>query len=233
MSQTQALYRLQKLDLENDSKRKRAHEIIAILDQDSVLRKAKDAVDAVNSQLHPKESRAKDLNLEIQTVTDQSKQLSQRLYGNTVSNPKELEDIQNKIAERKRRREQLENDLLEVMIEVEDLQSQLAEATEQYQAVKAERASEHAQLKAELKTLKADIVELKTARKTAASDISKQNRVLYKELRTRKQGQPVAKLMGDSCAVCGVRQTTTLAQQVRQDQEIIFCSSCGRILVAF
>lgn len=232
MSQTHALYRLQRLDLEIDGRRKRAHEIIDLLDQDSELREAQKAVTTLQTQLQPKETRVTDLNLELQTVADNVKQLSARLYDRSVSNPKELEDIKNKIDERQRRREKLEHDLLETMLEIDDLKSTLMDATAHLNIIKTERASDHDALKAEFKHLKDELETLKSERTTAAQAVTKQNRVLYKELRAKRQGQAVAPMKGDSCTVCGVSQTTTLAQQVRQDQNIVFCSSCGRILVA-
>lgn len=232
MSQPHALYRLQRLDLAIDARRKRAHEIIALLDQDSELRDAQNAVADLQSQLHPKETQVTDLNLEIQTVADNVKQLSTRLYDRSMSNPKELEDIKNKLEERQRRHEKLEHDLLETMFETDELKSALADATTRLNSVKAERASDHDALKAEFKRLKNDLETLKEERTAAAQAVTKQYRALYKELRAKKQGQAVAVMKGDSCTVCGVSQTTTLAQKVRQDQDIVFCSSCGRILVA-
>ncbi len=232
MSQTKALFRLQQLDLAVQAKRNRALEIKAIIEEDSVLRQAQANVDDLEAALRPKETRARDLTLEMKTVSEQSKQLGDRLYGGSVGNPKELEDIQNKIAERNRRHEHLENSMLEVMIEIENLQGELSEARQHLDRVKSERASEHKALRAEFEQLKSELADLKAQRKTVASELTKENLALYKALRDRKQGHAVAQLEGDSCAVCGVRQTTSVAQQVRRGETIVTCSSCGRILVA-
>lgn len=232
MSQTNVLYRLQQLDLAVQAKRERAREIKALIEEDSALRKAQASVDDLEAALRPKETRARDLTLEMKTVSEQSKQLGDRLYGGKVGNPKELEDIQNKIAERDRRHDHLETSMLEVMIEIENLQSALAEARQHLAQVKSERASEHKALRAEFKQLKAELDDLKAQRKATASELTKENLELYKTLRDKKQGLAVARLEGDSCSVCGVRQTTSIAQQVRQGDVIVTCTSCGRILVA-
>jgi predicted nucleic acid-binding Zn-ribbon protein len=232
MSQTKALFRLQKTDTGLDTCRRRVREITEILEQDAVLREAQEAMDSLQADLRPQEARHTDLSLEIQTVDTQTKQFSDRLYGGTVSNPKELEDLQNKIAERKRRREQLENHLLETMIVVEDLQEQLQAATDHLTQVKLDRAEQHQDLTQELRQLKAEIAQLKAERQVVLGEIAPENREIYKALRAQKRGQAVATLSGDSCAVCGVQQTTTIAQQVRQGQDVILCASCGRILVA-
>lgn len=232
MSQTKALFHLQKTDSGLDARRRRVREITEVLEQDVVLHKAQAAVDALQADLRPQEARHTDLSLEIQTVDAQTKQFSDRLYGGTVSNPKELEDLQNKIAERKRRREQLENYLLETMIVVEDLQERLQAATDHLTQVKIDRAEQHQDLTQELRRLKAEIAQLKAERQAVLEKIAPENREIYKALRAQKRGQAVATLSGDSCAVCGVQQTTTIAQQVRQGLDVITCASCGRILVA-
>lgn len=232
MSQTKALFRLQQLDLAVQARRARAHEIKALIEEDSLLQQAQATVDDLQAALRPKETRAADLSLEMKSVSEQAKQLGDRLYGGSVANPKELEDIEHKIAERKRRNEHLETNMLEIMIEVDNLKNALAEAEEQLEQIKAERASEHKALRAEFKQVKADLDELKQQRKAAAREVSKDNLALYKSLRDRKQGHAVAELEGDSCTACGVRQTTTNAQRIRQGNEIVMCTSCGRILVA-
>lgn len=232
MSQSKALYRLQKLDLDLDAKRSRAREIETLLAQDSALRDAQAAVNTLQENLRPAEARLIDLNLELQSVAQQAAQLTDRLYGGQVTNPKELEDIQNKIAERKRCHAALENDLLETMIAVEELQTSLAAATNRLSEVQAAWTAEHEALAEEAQRLKHAIKTLKAERAVAAQQVSPGTLELYEGLRARKQGHAVALLQGESCSICGVGQTTTTVQQVRQDQELVMCASCGRILIA-
>ena len=232
MSQFRALYRLQKIDLEIDQRRRRIEAITALLEQDEALRTAKAQVTALQEALRPKETRAADVNLELQTVTGQIKQLSERLYGGSVRNPRELEDLEHKLAERQRRREHLEDTLLELMIESDELQSELAQANAHLEAVRTARAEEHHALTEELAQHRAELARLKAERQEAVRAVSAENLVLYKSLRARKRGRALAPLNGESCSACGVRQTTQSVQRVRQGQEIVTCASCGRILIA-
>ena len=231
MSQTKALYRLQKLDLDIDTRRNRVSAITAALEQDSALRQAQAEVTALQEALRPQQTYATDLTLELQSIADQTKQLTSRLYGGQVSSPKELEDLQNKIAERKRRHASLENTLLETMIAIEELQASLAEATSQLNHVERAWTAQLQALTEEMVRLKQEIKALKVDRQTASQQVSPDNLELYQTLRARKQGHALALLEGESCSMCGVGQTTTLVQQVRLNQELILCSSCGRILV--
>jgi uncharacterized protein len=232
MTQAKALYRLQRLDLDLDARRSRVQAITALLEQDEALREAEAAVVSVEQSLRPEQTRATDLNLELKTIATQTAQLTDRLYGGTVSNPKELEDIQEKIAERKRRHAKIEDRLLETMIAIDDLQDSRRQAEAHLEHVRATRSSEHDALQDELRQLKVTIKRLKVEREAALEPVAADSLALYQALRPKKQGNVVAVLDGDSCTICGVEQTTTLVQRARQDRELVMCSSCGRILVA-
>jgi predicted nucleic acid-binding Zn-ribbon protein len=215
-----------------DHRRARVREIAAELEDDRTLRDAQAEVERLQNALRPAEARITDLNLEIKTVSSQSTQLSDRLYSGKVSNPKELEDIQNKIAELKRRRETLENNLLETMITVDDLQTALESATDQLRDVETTHAASQKALKTERRRLKEEFQALKEDREAAQQEITDDNLELYKTLRSQKRGYAVAVLNGEICSACGVGAITTLVQRVRQGQELIRCSNCGRILIA-
>lgn len=232
MSQTRALYRLQKLDLDLESRRSHAREVTAALEDDRALQAAQAEVAALEGQLRPQEARAADLTLEIKSVIEQTRQLNDRLYSGAVSNPKELEDIQHKIAERGRRHATLEDSLLETMIAVEELQAALDAAQERLRQAEVDRASAQEALGAELRQLKGEIRQLKADRERLVSQISPEFIEVYQTLRPRKSGHALALLEGECCSVCGVGQTTVTVQQVRQNLELITCESCGRILVA-
>jgi uncharacterized protein len=232
MSQIKALYRLQKIDLELDAQRRRVREINSVLEQDGGLSEARAAAAALQDSLHKQEARSADLNLEIKSITSQTAQLNDRLYGGHVSNPKELQDMEGKIDELKRRRADRENALLEAMIAVDDLQAELARASERLGKLEADRAAEEETLNGEKNKLKHSIKKLKTDREAAVQGVSEANLQLYDTLRANKRGTAVAVLEGESCMSCGVRATGNVIQQVRHGDELVLCTSCGRLLIA-
>ncbi len=80
-------------------------------------------------------------------------------------------------------------------------------------------------LKHELKTLKAE-------RQPLAESMTAAHLELYESLRAQKRGQAVAVLEDDSCSVCRVGQTDNVIILVRRGEQLVKCTSCGRILVA-
>ncbi|MCZ2099221.1 MAG: C4-type zinc ribbon domain-containing protein [Chloroflexota bacterium] len=231
MNPSQTLYRIQRVDLKLAAQRKRAREIDAELASDEAVQQAEQAQREIEQALRPQEARATNLNLELQTIAAQRSQFSAQLYGGAVSNPKELQDIEHKIEALARRHSELETALLETMIAVEDFQARLKEASAHLAEVQQARASENTALVEERQQIRAEIRQLKAQREKLVTEVSADALALYEDLWPRKQGHAVAVMDGDRCERCGVSQTEVMAQRVRQGQEIVFCSNCGRILI--
>lgn len=232
MSQQQALYRLQKIDTELDARRARLREINALLEGNAELRAARSAVDQVRGELAPREAHIKAMSLENQSVAAQIAELSARLYDGTVGNPKELQDIENKLDELKRHRGQLETEQLEEMMAVEDLQAALAAATGKLGEAEAAWSGDQTALHDEQRRVKKEGRALKADRETALAAVEADNQALYEDLRAHRQGLAVALLKGDTCSGCWVDQTANVVIDVRRGQHIVTCTSCGRILVS-
>ncbi|MBN1679175.1 MAG: hypothetical protein JW966_02710 [Anaerolineae bacterium] len=232
MSQPHALYHLQRIDLALDKRRQRLRKITTELEQNTTVQDARQVVTALEAEQRPQQARSTDLELEIQSTITQTEQLSNRLYSGKVGNPKELQDIQNKIAELKRRRSDLESKLLETMLTLDNLRDSLSTSSAFLKETESTWTDEMEAMLTEQKRLKREIKKLKIDRQAAEQDVFESNLDLYNTLRVQKKGHAVAKLDGETCTGCGVGQTSTLVQQVRHGQDVIMCPSCGRILIA-
>lgn len=232
MNPSHLLYRIQRVDLKLRAQRQRAKEIDAELGSNEVVQQAEQAKQAVEQRLRPEEARVTDLNLELQTIAAQRKQFSAQLYGGSISNPKELQDIEHKIDALTRRQSELETALLETMMVVDDLKTQFDAAAAHLAEVEAAVASEHGALLEERQQIRTEIRKLKAQREKLVAEADAEALALYDEMWRSKQGRPVAVMEGDRCRHCGVSQTEVVAQRVRRGQEIVFCTNCGRILIA-
>lgn len=231
MSHIQQLHRLQQIDSKLDAHRERYREVNAALKDDRTLRDARETSQSLQDRLRPQKAHSNDLSLKIKATVTQSEQLSQRLYSGKVQNPKELTDIQDKIAALKRQRSKLEDELLESMITVEELQAAFDTAQERLAVVEQSWEQEQSALADERQQIKQEARQLRADREASVAALPADTLALYEELRQAKGGQAVARLEGESCAACAVAQTSNIIQKVRQRQEITFCVSCGRILV--
>ncbi len=228
-SQATLLYRLQTLDLTIAKRKARLVEIAAILNQDESVAQARRHLETTNQELKPWQTRSRDLDLEIKSVVQKIQVTDNALYSGKGS-PKELRDLQDEIAALKRRQSQLEDELLEAMVHTDEGQAAVAEAQRALDQAQAAWAGSQVDLLAEQQRLEKEVAELETQRQQAASAIEAGVLSKYDAMRVKRRGQAVARLDGDSCATCGVEQTSMIAQQVRQGTELVYCASCGRIL---
>lgn len=231
-NQAALLYGLQKIDLQNARLRTRMKEIDAALNSDEDVAQAANRLDSAGEALKPWQARARDLELEIKGVAAKIQETDGELYGGKVKNPKALQELQDEIEALKRRQSQLEDTLLEVMVKTDEGQAAVDDATDGLAQAKAAQTVKLADLVAERKRLEGELADGSEKRKQAAARIDPENLKTYEGLRQRMRGTPVALLRDDGCTACGVEQTSTIAQQVRQGRRLVLCASCGRILAA-
>lgn len=230
MTQVEALYRLQEIELGIHARQKRLEEITALLANDAAVVEAQQQVANTKKILTPLQTKSRNLELEIQTNTSKIKLTDEALYSGKVRNPKELQDMQQEIASLKKRNLELENILLETMVAVETTEAELAQGEVALQRVTAEREAANQHLIEERTRIKAEGSTLVKSRNALLPDITADSLKLYNSLKPRKNNQPIALLVNQSCSACRVQQDLAVVNEARKGQSTVYCSSCGRIL---
>jgi predicted nucleic acid-binding Zn-ribbon protein len=231
MNQAEALFHLQEIELGILRRQRRLNEIATALENSEIVQTAQKRVDNAENALRPLRAKMKDLELEIQSNVQKTKATEQRLYGGTVKNPKELQDMQQEIASLQNWHGELENRLLEAMVAVEDAESEEADSQANLESVTATWERDHQDLLDEKTQLEQQVADLKQQHKNALTHVTPDSLKTYTSLKTRKNNQPVAAMNGRTCAVCGIEQTSALAQEVRRGAVLVYCEGCERILV--
>jgi predicted nucleic acid-binding Zn-ribbon protein len=232
MTQAEALLALQEIDLNLIRNQKRLQELTAMLAGNQGVSDAEAKVAEALKQLTPVQTQARNLELEIQSNASKIANTDEQLYGGRVRNPKELQEMQQEIQSVKKRNVELEDHLLETMVIIEDGEKLLTEAQAQLNEVTQAWENEHKQLLDEQSQLESQVKALRQKREQALTPITPENQQLYASLRTKKNNQPISALDGNTCSVCGVEQTLAIMKNVRQEQGLVYCGNCGRILVA-
>lgn len=230
MSIATQLYRVQIHDLAIAQRLTRIQAIQALLGDDEQVQAAQRVLDDAEKALKPFQIRSRDLELEMEGIAQKIKLADENLYSGRIKNPKEMTEVQDEIAALQRHRSQLEGELLDAMIAIDEGQTSAAQARETLDAITASKGASNSDLLAERKQLATEIAAQETLRAEAATTVDAASLKIYDALRPRKAGRAVALLKGNSCAACGIEQTTMLAQQVWQGRELVYCGNCGRIL---
>lgn len=230
MSLAAQLYKLQTLD----SRIAAIEASLATLDDGSTLKAqledARAAEDATRTDLHDRQARLRTLELELQSTTGKSKKLEQDLYSGRVSNPKELQAMEQDIQMLTRQRGRLEEDMLNLMEEIEQslrdersLESE-RKAKEEALATHLEAYRQHRDaLTTELESLRAE-------REASAPQIDADLLRRYERLRSRKDGVAVVTITNGICGGCHFKLPERLVTRVNEEDVVLTCEECGRIL---
>lgn len=229
MSQLQQLYRLQQIDNEIREKKQRLREVMRALKDDEEVAAARRRREQTEEVLRKVQGQQKELELQLGSVNEEAQRSEDRLYSGKVTNPKELSDLQQKIASLGRRKEMLEDEILETMMAVEEAQEADEAAGERLREVEAAWEEERERLTKAQDELAEEAGRLLQQREKQVDRIDDKMLAAYEDTARRRGGVAVAPLVQQVCQACTVRVSATKARAA-QEGELVYCSSCKRIL---
>jgi uncharacterized protein len=148
-----------------------------------------------------------------------------------VKTNREYQAMQHEIETAKRERDAAEDKVLERMEEIEALTAEVKQAeaarAAQKKTVDAEKAALAAELAADEKTL----AEKTAARGALVASVEPRLMSLFEQVARVRKGVALSMATRDGlCSVCHVRMRPQVFQQVRQNDSVVQCDSCQRIL---
>ncbi len=185
-SRVRLLYRLQQVD----SEFARTEERLRTLDPGGALRsrqqEAEAALAAAQEELAARQSRARDLELELQSTDGKRKKMEEEMYSGRVRNPKELAAMQEDVAALGRRARHLEDEILALLEETEAEQANVQALVAEGRAARAEWERHVAAYERERESLEAAREELGRQRVEVAATIDQDHaRALAREADAR------------------------------------------------
>ncbi len=187
---------------------------------------------AAESRLRQSEHSRKMAEAEASTQQTKISQAESSLYGGSIRNPKELQDLQADLASLKKRLAMTEEQELDAMQGVETAEAELQAAESRMEQIQARLQQEHQKLIQERMELVKVLETLRAERDAAVGSIRAGLVAKYDSLRQEHRGVAVAEVKDNACAACGTTLTAALQQSARHADELTYCPSCGRILFA-
>jgi uncharacterized protein len=224
------LRRLQELDSQIDAERDRIATIEATVRDRSGYELAQRRRQETAQPVRTLQAEQQDLELQVGTARRQLDEVETRLFGGTVSSPRELSDLQRRGEDLRRQIRAGEERELTIMEQLERATAEAAEAEETLRRIVAERRTLETDLLAERKSLAASIRSAQTERDGLRAELDAANLRLYDRLRTTRGGQAVAEVRQRTCQGCRVSLTAALEQRLRHGEQLVICQSCGRFL---
>lgn len=230
MKQTTALYRLQQADSRIDMIRKRLNEITTQLGENAAVQKAQKMLTDAEKQFQHWQTTQKNAELERDQLKAESVEANERLYSGSVTNPRELEDLQGKIEEHTKRLDNLDTQILQSMLEKEEAEALLETARATMDEVLAEQSDTLGALTEEREQLNAELQKTEPERDEFRGEIEGRYLDIYDGLRTGKNKLAVAGVVeGNTCGACGVELNMNEIKEVRRGN-VYQCTTCSRIL---
>jgi uncharacterized protein len=230
MNQAFHLYRLQQIDTQIDQVMSSLTEIEKLLSGDETIKDARRALDEATKLLHQDQQALKNLEYAVKEQQIKIAQCESSLYGGKIRNPKELQDIQKEITSVKKYLSTLEDQQLDAMMTVEEKESQVKTANDNLNQALASFAEKSSGWSGQKSLLLHQRERLNSERTTATPPISADFMKLYENIRKRKSGVAVTTAHEGSCSVCGASIRPMELQLARNIQDVVYCTSCGRIL---
>jgi hypothetical protein len=230
MAWTDAIIRLQDIDLELRDNRRRLAEIQAALQDTSQIQDAERTLAQRTKVADKARKSQEDLEFELERVQTKRARTEQNLYSGRITNARELQDLQAELQSLKRRVSELEDQLLEAMMDREAADEAMASTEADLARLREQTAQATAALTEELESLQATNAALREEKESLRAKLPDAVRESYDYLWDRTGGMPVSQLKGEVCSICGTVVLRPTQRKVQRGQEA-YCDSCRRLLV--
>lgn len=230
MAEVTELVELQRLDNDINSKQRRLVEIDAEMANDQELRQSRAILERTHAQFRDLEAGQKSSEWDVEQTRDRITQVEQRLMGNQVSNPRELETLQREIRNLQERQSQLEDVALAAMEKVDKARPVVEARETTTESLEKKWFANQSHITKERAAIEAELPSLQEGRSAAEAAVPPVLRQTYHRIAARKGGVGISKLQGSSCSECRVSLPSQQVQKARSGDGIVTCSNCGRIL---
>jgi predicted nucleic acid-binding Zn-ribbon protein len=224
------LFRLQQIDTQLDQANNRLKEIEKAISENPLLDQASQVLQEAEKSLATQNKALIKAEDAVRAQRTKIEQTESTLYSGRITNPKELQDLQNETAALKRYLLVLEDRQLEVMIFYDEAHEKLQAALSHFEQLSIQVKQENQELLNEQGGIQKDIERISHEKQSLVNSLNTELMYLYEELRRNKRGIAVAIISDNMCTACGYSLTAALVQMAHSPNQITYCPSCGRVL---
>ena len=230
MTTARQLYALQELDLALDQIDGEKSGAEAELDSGLVVSQIESALQDETERLLQFQSTLRIQQLEAENHRERSAHLDSQLYGGALTNPRDLNSLEQEATHARDLLQEWDAQLLELSVDEEGARSRCEALEKELAETQAAWDLRSAELAENLGRLNADREAIGGKRSTLAATLETSALRRYEGLRRSKGGLAVAKVERGLCQGCRMALPTQQQQRVRNGRQTVLCSTCGRIL---
>ena len=151
----------------------------------------------------------------------------------SVKTNKEYTAMQHEIAHLEKQIDSKEERLLILMDETEEQQATLDKSMEETTGKRKDLEAERAALESEIKARQADAQGLESQKPALLDALGTAMRKRYERILVKLGNLAVTRVKNGACQGCFTRVPPQRAVEIRQNDQLLACEACGRILVHY
>ncbi|HLT15895.1 MAG TPA: C4-type zinc ribbon domain-containing protein [Acidimicrobiales bacterium] len=169
---------------------------------------------------------------EVTALREKAAEHERTLYSGSVTNPRELQALQDEIAALERRASTLEDEVLELMEQAEPIDAELSALAR----TRAELDGRAESLRAEIAEAEVEIDEalqgVRDRRAELVESVEPDLLAEYERLRANLGGIAIAPLVNGHCGGCHLALSAVEVDRIKRlpSDELVYCEECGRLL---
>ena len=229
--QLEILIQMQKLDKVIGEKNILTKELPQQLN--SLKQSLKDADETVAATKNELDENLKDQKLRELDIADNNTKIAK--YKNqllTIETNKEYKALNSEINHLEKKNSGVDDDLIGLMEAESELRERLDEENKAQKKASDELKANEEKLEKEIQEVQKDIEDLKGKRNILAKDLPRDIIRRYAALIKNKNRKAVVFNDNNACSGCGYTIRPQVAIDIKAGNSVIYCESCGRILVA-
>jgi predicted nucleic acid-binding Zn-ribbon protein len=200
-----------------------------LADADTRLNDSKQAVEAAKARLKANQDARRDLEKDVAVYQGRLTKFKDQL--SLVKTNKEYQAMQHEIATAQSDLGAVEEKVLERMLEADTITADVKRAEAALVIRQKEIEAEKKELTEELASVESALKEASEARTDVVKGLDARLMAIFEQVARVRKGVAISTATRDGlCAACHVRLRPFVFQQIRQNDAIIQCESCQRIL---
>ena len=154
----------------------------------------------------------------------------EQLYDGTITNAKDLENLQTEIKRHKNLHSSFEDEELELLSVLEELDKTILVISTEEQKERDEWEEISQELKLTITSLENNSILIKVTKETTSATLDNNTIKDYEDLRARKDGIAVTHIQGNICVSCRIAIPDALKRRLTTSDNTNYCPNCKRII---
>jgi predicted nucleic acid-binding Zn-ribbon protein len=166
----------------------------------------------------------------LQELDERIRRAEAELYSGRITNPRELQLMQQEIENAKKTRDELDLQMLQLWETLENMKRDIDASERDLRQIERFYEAHMEDYRQRKAALEGEIAFNEQEREKLAQQIDPEVRQRYQTLRERLGGIAVAVVEQKACSVCHTLLTPYTLKRLETEETLITCESCGRLL---